>query len=76
MILVNAIHFRGEWKTQFPMENTIVDDFWINKNTAVKVPIMVVKDLFYYYNMVELKAHLLRLPYVVSTNCKYTDFEY
>lgn len=76
MILVNAIHFRGEWKTQFPMENTVVDDFWINKNTAVKVPIMIVKDQFYYFNMAELKAHLLRLPYMGNKFAMYLIVPY
>lgn len=67
MILVNAIYFRGEWENQFPVENTVYDDFWITKNLPpVKVPMMGLKAQLYYYNMRELKAHLVRMPYVVS----------
>jgi serpin peptidase inhibitor clade A protein 3 len=65
MILVNAIYFRGEWENQFPVESTVSDDFWITKNAPpVKVPVMGLKAQLYYYNMRELKAHLVRMPYV------------
>ncbi|KAG8449079.1 hypothetical protein GDO86_015941 [Hymenochirus boettgeri] len=40
LLLINTIFFRGEWKKPFEDKYTREEDFHVNKNTAVKVPMM------------------------------------
>ncbi|XP_067630684.1 antichymotrypsin-2-like isoform X4 [Eurosta solidaginis] len=62
-VLVNAIHFKGEWKYQFPKAATRDDDFYLNEVDSVKVPMMNVKQTFGYGVMPELDATALEMPY-------------
>uniref|UniRef100_A0A8B9KM44 Serpin domain-containing protein n=1 Tax=Astyanax mexicanus TaxID=7994 RepID=A0A8B9KM44_ASTMX len=40
LMLINAVHFKGEWKSRFDSRHTTKDLFYINKQTAVKVDMM------------------------------------
>jgi serine protease inhibitor len=40
MFLINAIYFKGAWRTEFDEKDTYDGDFQVNENTVVKVPMM------------------------------------
>ncbi|XP_073811636.1 uncharacterized protein [Musca autumnalis] len=64
LVLVSAIHFKGEWKTKFDPEYTSDHDFYIDEKTSVKVPMMVTEDdRFEYADLNDLDCSAVRLPY-------------
>ncbi|XP_005177806.1 antitrypsin [Musca domestica] len=63
LVLVSAIHFKGEWKTKFDVEYTSDQDFFINDSESVKVPMMVTEDYFEYADLQDLDCSVVRLPY-------------
>lgn len=63
MILVNAIHFKGQWKHQFPVHSTIKAPFYTSETDSVEVDTMHVKQHFRYGFWQELDATALELPY-------------
>nr|XP_014095060.2 alaserpin isoform X4 [Bactrocera oleae] len=63
VVLVNAIHFKGEWKYQFPKSATHDDDFYLNEVDSVRVPMMNLKESFGYGVISELDATVLEMPY-------------
>ncbi|XP_073846089.1 antichymotrypsin-2-like [Musca autumnalis] len=64
IFLLSAIHFKGEWMTEFPREATSQQDFFLNApNRVIKLPMMYRKELSYYNIFPELNATALRLPY-------------
>ncbi|XP_039957404.1 serine protease inhibitor 42Dd-like isoform X3 [Bactrocera tryoni] len=63
VVLVNAIHFKGEWKYQFPKSATRDDDFYLNEVDSVRVPMMNLKESFGYGVISELDATVLEMPY-------------
>jgi serpin B len=65
LVLTNAIYFRGNWSRQFKESETKDDRFWLNRDTAVTVPLMTQKGDFSYGKNEALQ--LLALPYVGDT---------
>lgn len=63
MILVNAIHFKGQWQHKFPVDGTIKAPFYTSETDSVEVDTMHVKDRFRYGEWEELDATALELPY-------------
>lgn len=61
-LLLNAVFFKGRWKTIFPEERTELRPF---HGTAgdVRVPMMTVVDMFKYAPAVQMEATLVELPY-------------
>ncbi|KAF5896408.1 alpha-2-antiplasmin-like, partial [Clarias magur] len=41
LMLINAVHFKGEWKSRFDTRFTTKDLFYIDRQTAVKVDMMM-----------------------------------
>ncbi|KAI7795701.1 alpha-2-antiplasmin [Triplophysa rosa] len=41
LMLINAIHFKGEWQSRFDSKFTVKDFFYIDKKTSVKVDMMM-----------------------------------
>ncbi|KAI2651168.1 Alpha-2-antiplasmin [Labeo rohita] len=41
IMLINAIHFKGEWQSRFDSKFTVKDIFYIDKKTSVKVDMMM-----------------------------------
>lgn len=49
MVLVNYIFFRGLWKKPFPFSGVSTSDFYVDKNTVVKVPMMLQDQQEHWY---------------------------
>ncbi|XP_055916247.1 serine protease inhibitor 42Dd-like isoform X4 [Eupeodes corollae] len=63
MVLVNAIHFKGEWEKKFEKEKTAEEDFFINENDSVKVEMMNGKAKYNYGYFEELDCTAIEMPY-------------
>ncbi|XP_052061569.1 serine protease inhibitor 2.1-like [Mytilus californianus] len=61
MVLVNAVYFKGEWKTKFDPSNTKKEDFFVSKQKTVKVNMMNVKQSVLYVSQDDFSA--ISLPY-------------
>jgi len=66
LVLVNAIYFKGLWKTQFKPEQTREADFFLNAKDKVKVKMMRIEADFPYAEIEELNAKAVALPYKVT----------
>jgi serpin B len=61
LVITNAIYFKGNWKFQFNEKDTSEQDFYIDTNESVKVPMMYLEEKFNYTNTKEFQ--ILELPY-------------
>ncbi|XP_034652783.1 serine protease inhibitor 42Dd [Drosophila subobscura] len=65
-VLVNAIHFKGQWQSTFDANQTREGTFWVSPEESVTVPMMSLKaDLNVGY-FPDLQARVLELPYLNS----------
>ena len=75
LVLVNAIHFKGDWETKFDKENTHEADFHVSKDKTVKAQMMFSNEKFPYLPLRELKADALgECPAAHSTVWKIEKF--
>lgn len=63
LVLVNAIHFKGEWAHPFPEYGTKEKDFYLDETNSVKVSMMHISERFRYGEFPELDAKALEMPY-------------
>ena len=50
LVLTNCIYFKGNWKTQFPVDNTYISSFKLANNSIIKVNMMrMMKIKLMYY---------------------------
>ncbi|XP_062134430.1 serine protease inhibitor 42Dd-like isoform X3 [Drosophila sulfurigaster albostrigata] len=63
LLLINAIHFKGNWVHQFPEINTWNQPFYLNDAKSIRVPIMTMTNRLKYANLPALEAAALELPY-------------
>jgi serpin B len=62
LYITNAIYFKGDWIHQFNKDRTIDDNFIVNKETIVKVPMMTnSQDKYPYFANQNLQ--ILEMPY-------------
>ncbi|KAJ6661867.1 hypothetical protein lerEdw1_013038 [Lerista edwardsae] len=63
LVLVNYIFFKGNWEKPFDPKLTKEQDFFVNKETTVKVPMMFRMGWFNYYFDAELSCTVLQMDY-------------
>lgn len=63
LILLNAMHFKGEWEKKFDEAQTEEDDFWTAEEESVKVQYMNQKEKFGYGYFEEYNCTALEMPY-------------
>ncbi|TDH13391.1 hypothetical protein EPR50_G00057060 [Perca flavescens] len=66
MYLISYIYYRGKWETPFDPKLTKQDDFNVENNTKVPVPMMTLEDDFYTYHDDQLNTTVLQLPFTGS----------
>ncbi|XP_039110495.1 corticosteroid-binding globulin-like [Hyaena hyaena] len=64
LILVNYIFFKGTWAHPFDPESTREENFYVNKSTVVKVPMMSQLGTVKYLKDSELPCQLVQLDYL------------
>ncbi|XP_068147292.1 serine protease inhibitor 42Dd-like [Drosophila tropicalis] len=63
IVLVNAIHFKGNWVHQFKVRETKPEPFKLKDGKSIQVPMMNVVNTFGHAVLPELDATVLQLPY-------------
>jgi len=63
MVLVNAVHFKGDWAMKFKKENTQKRDFHVSKDKVVQADMMFSNEKYPYIPLKELKAEAIQIPY-------------
>jgi serpin B len=63
MVLVNAIHFKGDWAMKFKKENTQKGDFHVSKDKVVQADMMFSNEKYPYIPLKDLKAEAIEIPY-------------
>lgn len=63
LVLVNAIYFKGSWKTKFNKDLTHTKSFQSSTGAFAMVPTMSIRKYFPYSHDYKLNAKFLQLPY-------------
>lgn len=63
LILLNALHFKGEWQEKFDPEDTKEDDFWLNETESTKVQFMRKQSEFRFGYLPDYECEALEIPY-------------
>ncbi|XP_012271556.1 alaserpin isoform X3 [Orussus abietinus] len=63
LVLVNALYFKGNWKTKFNPSDTHDRPFYVNGVTKKNVPTMYMSASIKYGEIDELNAKFVELPY-------------
>ncbi|KAH8372754.1 hypothetical protein KR009_004421, partial [Drosophila setifemur] len=63
LILVNAIHFKGEWSIRFDKAKTEESDFFLKSVNSVKVRMMHGTNKFSFAELPNLEATVLKMDY-------------
>ncbi len=61
LLLLNAIYFKGEWKTEFEPSRTLDDTFYLATGEEKRVPMMRRTDNYAYYQGADFQV--VSLPY-------------
>ncbi|CAH2089266.1 unnamed protein product [Euphydryas editha] len=64
--LLNVIFFKGHWHVPFSVAQTKEQDFYVDRLTTVKKPMMHLKHTLYYYDDKNMGAKMVILPYKES----------
>ncbi|EHB04107.1 Alpha-1-antiproteinase S [Heterocephalus glaber] len=63
LALVNYIFFRGKWEKPFEAEHTSEEDFHVNEETTVKVPMMKRLGMFRVFHCSTIQSWVLLMDY-------------
>ncbi|XP_005373093.1 PREDICTED: plasminogen activator inhibitor 2 [Chinchilla lanigera] len=64
MVLVNAVYFKGKWKTPFEKKLNRLYPFRVNATQHIPVQMMYLREKLNIGYIEDLKAQILELPYV------------
>ncbi|CAG9785164.1 unnamed protein product [Diatraea saccharalis] len=64
LVLVNAVYFKGTWKTKFDPNKTESTDFYVNPSKTIQIQMMQLKTEMKYANNNDLDAQIIELPYL------------
>lgn len=62
LVITNAIYFKGSWVTQFDEKDTVDEDFRIDADNTVKVPMMKLDEAYFKYSETD-SLKIIELPY-------------
>jgi serpin B len=65
LVIVNAIHFRGEWTRKFPIDVTRDQPFYVSPGKSTPIPLMKQEGEFKYGESESVQV--LELPYLGNT---------
>ncbi|XP_032306077.1 uncharacterized protein LOC6494624 [Drosophila ananassae] len=63
LVLINAIHFKGEWSIRFDEKMTQEDKFYPTSGTAVKISMMNQLEKYAFAELPDLEATALKMNY-------------
>lgn len=63
LVLVNALYFKGKWKTEFDKKQTKTGDFYVSSSKTVKAAMMKTKGKYSVLEPKGLEARAINLPY-------------
>ncbi|XP_073844810.1 serine protease inhibitor 42Dd-like [Musca autumnalis] len=63
LVLLNALHFKGEWEEKFDPTHTNEDDFWLNENESTKVQLMRKQGKFRFGYLRDYDCEALEMLY-------------
>lgn len=63
LVLINAIHFKGNWKHEFDEYRSFKGDFYVNKHETKNVTFMKDQHLFRYVEINKLNAKAIELKF-------------
>ncbi|XP_037945180.1 serine protease inhibitor 42Dd-like isoform X2 [Teleopsis dalmanni] len=63
LLLLNAVHFKGNWQHKFEITKTRLENFYIDDGVSVQVQMMSQKNRFRYADLPDLNATAIELPY-------------
>ncbi len=61
MFLINAIFFKGDWTSQFKVQDTVDDNFYLLDGSVKSIPMMFQQHRFGYYSGTDVQV--VNLPY-------------
>ncbi|EDV93613.1 GH18180 [Drosophila grimshawi] len=64
LVLVNAIHFKGEWSIKFDENKTKREDFFLDDKNKIQAPMMNSTHNYYFAELPDLEAKALSIPYI------------
>nr|XP_048299829.1 plasminogen activator inhibitor 2 [Myodes glareolus]XP_048299830.1 plasminogen activator inhibitor 2 [Myodes glareolus]XP_048299831.1 plasminogen activator inhibitor 2 [Myodes glareolus]XP_048299832.1 plasminogen activator inhibitor 2 [Myodes glareolus]XP_048299833.1 plasminogen activator inhibitor 2 [Myodes glareolus]XP_048299834.1 plasminogen activator inhibitor 2 [Myodes glareolus] len=64
MVLVNAVYFKGKWKTPFAKKLNELYPFRVNLRESIPVQMMYLREKLNIGYIMDLKTQILELPYV------------
>uniref|UniRef100_A0A803TL37 Serpin family F member 2 n=1 Tax=Anolis carolinensis TaxID=28377 RepID=A0A803TL37_ANOCA len=69
MLLLNAIHFRGSWKTRFDPQLTEPSPFYMEEDVSTSVPMMKAQSYpLSWFTVEELDVQVARFPFEGNTS--------
>ncbi|XP_034369109.1 plasminogen activator inhibitor 2 [Arvicanthis niloticus] len=68
MVLVNAIYFKGKWKTPFQKKLNGLYPFRVNSLESIPVQMMFLREKLNIGYIKDLKTQILELPYIGNTS--------
>ncbi|KAH8406649.1 hypothetical protein KR222_001566, partial [Zaprionus bogoriensis] len=69
LVVINAIHFKGEWSIKFDVRGTHKADFFQQDGKKVQVSMMYVSEEYEFADLTDLNAKALQMEYHNTSLC-------